>query len=111
MYPKDLEGRATPLDPNWALRAQALYMRRLDNTFRTSDKWETRAFALAAYNGGSGHIVKEKVMAKEAGFDPMRWFLHVERFCKRAQWACEENRAYPRKILFRWTPVYQKAGW
>ncbi len=111
MYPKDLEGKATPLDPNWALRAQALYMKRLDKAFLTPDKWETRAFALAAYNGGSGHIVKEKAMAKAAGLDPLKWFLHVERFCKRAAWACEENRAYPRKILFRWEPLYRGAGW
>jgi hypothetical protein len=111
MYPKDLEGKATPLDPSWAIRAQVLYMKRLDKAFRTPDKWETRAFALAAYNGGSGHIVKEKAMAKAEGYDPMRWFLNVERFCKRAKWACEENRAYPRKILFRWAPLYQKAGW
>lgn len=111
MYPKDLDGKATPLDPNWALRAQAIYMKGLDKAFLTPDKWETRAFALAAYNGGSGHIVKEKAMAKAEGFDPMKWFLHVERFCKRAAWACEENRAYPRKILFRWEPMYRAAGW
>jgi hypothetical protein len=111
MYPKDLEGRAAPLDPNWALRAQALYMKRLDAAFFAPDKWETRAFALAAYNGGSGHILQEKAMAKAEGVDPMKWFLHVERFCKRAEWACTENRAYPRKILFRWEPLYRHAGW
>jgi len=110
-YPKELEGKVTPCEPRWALKAQALYMRQLDKTFFTPDKWETRAFALAAYNGGSGHIVKEKKMAKAEGFDPMKWFLHVERFCKRAAWACEENRAYPRKILFRWEPLYRAAGW
>lgn len=111
MYPKDLEGKTTPLDPNWALRAQALYMRKLDKAFKTDDKWETRAFALAAYNGGAGHIVREKAMAKAEGYDPNKWFLHVERFCKRAAWACEENRMYPRKILFRLEPLYRAAGW
>ena len=119
MYPKDLEGKATPLDPNWAIRAQALYMKRLDKNFKTPDKWETRAFALAAYNGGSGWILREKKLCLDdydfdfpsSSCNPQRWFLHVERFCKRAAWACEENRAYPRKILFLWTPLYTKAGW
>ncbi len=111
MYPKDLEGRAAPLDPHWSIRAMVLYMRQFHRAYPVPDYWEERAFSLARYNGGSGHVQRERTMAKAAGADPNRWFLHVERFCKRAAWACRENRDYPRKILFRWEPLYRAAGW
>jgi hypothetical protein len=118
MYPKDLEGKATPLDPWWALRAMVLYMKRLRDGLSNFGE-DAHAAALVSYNGGGGWLLRErKACAEDADFDfpssscdPQRWFGHVERYCLRANWACEENRAYPRKILFRWEPLYRKAGW
>jgi soluble lytic murein transglycosylase-like protein len=110
IYPKDLEGKATPLDPWWALRAMVLYMKRLRDGLSNFGE-DAHAAALVSYNGGGGWLLRERKAAARAGADPQRWFGQVEHHCLRAQWACEESRNYPRKILFRWWPLYQKAGW
>ncbi|MCI0658880.1 MAG: transglycosylase SLT domain-containing protein, partial [Acidobacteria bacterium] len=113
MYPKDLEGRSAPLDPAWALRAQVLYMNRLRAGLANFGE-DAHAAALVGYNGGSGWLLRERkacALHTQADCDPQRWFGHVEHHCLRAKWACEENRDYPRKILFRWEPLYRKAGW
>ena len=88
-------------DPSCSIRAQIVYMRKLLYRYRYSasvkDQW---AFAWAAYNGGAGWISREKRRCKQAtDCDPRRYWNHVERHCIRAQWACKENRSYPRKIL------------
>jgi membrane-bound lytic murein transglycosylase MltF len=110
IYPKDLEGRAAPLDPHWAIRAMVLYMRQLRKASLGFGE-EAHTVALVKYNGGSGWVAREARAAEAAGDDPTRWFGHVENYCLRAKWACTENRDYPRKILFRWWPMFQKAGW
>lgn len=110
IYPKDLEGRAAPLDPHWALRAMVLYMKQLRNASLAFGD-EAHAVALVKYNGGAGWVAREARKAAAAGNDPTQWVGHVERHCLRAQWACEESRNYPRKILERWWPMFQKAGW
>ncbi len=112
LFREDLGG-GNALDPRWSIRALVLYDRKLHrdlvpSTMAGDERW---AFALAGYNGGAGWIKKEQRLAAEAGRDPARWFGHVEAFCKRAVWACKENRDYPRKILFRWRPLYSRAGW
>jgi hypothetical protein len=42
--------------------------------------------------------------------DPNKWFGNVEHFSNRAAWAIKENRDYVAKILDRWSPMYEKAG-
>ncbi len=91
--------------------ALVLYRKRLETQFRVAEKQETQGFGLAAYNEGGGHIAKEKAWTARAGFDPNKWFLNVERFCLVSAANCEQSRAYPRQILFRWAPLYRKAGW
>ena len=88
-------------DPACSIRSQIVYMRKLLSRYRDSaslkDQW---AFAWAAYNGGMGWIQREKRKCLQAtGCNPKRYWGHVERYCIRAKWACEENRSYPRKIL------------
>ena len=36
-----------------------------------------------------------------------RWFENLEKVCLRAKWACDENRHYPRNILYKWRHHYQ----
>ena len=101
LYPADLRElcpsrSGCPLDARWALRAMVIYDRRLHGAYRFTagdDRW---GFALAAYNGGARHIKRERLSCR---CDPDRWFGNVENNCLRAEWACRENRAYPRRIL------------
>ena len=83
-------------------------MRRLLHRYRlTRARWP---FAWAAYNGGPGWIGREHARCRrQPGCDPRQWYGHVERHCIRARWACEENRAYPRKIE-RALPRFETKG-
>lgn len=107
VYP-DLAHRA-PLDPRWALRALVRYDRWLWDRLDAASACDRMAFTLAGYNGGLGWIAREKRAAASVGADPDRWWAQVERHCLRAEWACRENRDYPRKILLGWQPLY--AAW
>lgn len=88
-------------DPACATRAQIVYMRRLLKRYEyastSRDRW---MFSWAAYNGGPGWINRESKRCKRVHkCDPSRWEGNVEKFCIRANWACNENRAYPYKVL------------
>ena len=114
LYPADLtefcaNRSGCPLDAGWAIRAMVLYDRRLWDGFAHSIDDHRWAFALASYNGGLGWIQRERAQAQKRHIDPEFWFGAVEAVCLRAQWACAENRQYPRRILFVWRPVYE--GW
>lgn len=98
---------ADPRNPRWSLRAQARYMRWLLERTAARNDCESYAFALASYNGGLGWTKRRRAKAA----DPGR--------CLGA--ACDinpgvsassqrENRAYPRRVLFRWQPVYRPWG-
>ena len=97
-----------PTDPACSFRAQSLYMGRLLRSYRASATSRDRsAFALAAYNGGSGWIAREKRRCKQdPRCDPLRWWGHVADKCIRASWACKENREYPDRI-FRFKPMFR----
>jgi len=118
MHPADLGSAPRVFDPAWALRAMVLYMRGLRLAYADFDA-DAHAAALAAYNGGSGWLTRERAVCRRYRLmedfdrvcDPQRWFGGVERYCLRARWACDENRAYVRAILFRWAPRYAAAGW
>lgn len=112
LYAKDLKETCAntdgcPLDAKWAMRSLVLYMKRLHNGYGFAGTQDDRmAFSLAAYNGGAGWIPKERKKAIESGFSDTLWFGGVELTCVRADWACKENRQYPKVILFEWRHVY-----
>ena len=69
------------LDPEMQLRAVVALDRQIWNKikFETADERERTAFMLAAYNGGLGHVVKDRKLCQEKqGCDPKRWFGNVE---------------------------------
>ena len=103
---------ADPWDPLWSIRAQVTYMGHLwlavNEAATECDRW---AFALAAYNGGLGWVVRDRRLTAVLGGDASRWWGHTEQNSNRAAWAKKENRGYPRRILLRLEPAYISAGW
>jgi len=106
---------ADALDPIWSLHAMSyftkwLYVRikPMQTTMTECDRW---AMALSAYNGGLTWVKRDRALAIEFGSDPDRWWGHVEKHSNRADWAIDENRKYPTRILIQWEPQYIAAGW
>lgn len=108
-------GKPDLWDPTWSIAAQHCYMAWLHERARPvgrgamtdCDRW---AFALRAYNGGEGWLLRERALAARSGANPNAW-REVEGFRLRARWAHTENTGYPRRILLRIEPVYLAAGW
>ncbi len=110
MYPEELGG-AQPLDPRWALLALCRYDARLLASFSGSTPADRWAFALAAYNGGPGWIIRDRAKAKALGLDHLAWFGQVETVnAGRAPQFFDENRNYPRRILLRHQALYLTWG-
>lgn len=102
--------------PTWSISAQHCYMAWLfhrvpplagGRALTDCDRW---AFALRAYNGGEGWLLRERRAAAKAGAQANTW-REVEGFRSRAAWAHKENIEYPQRILLRIEPVYLAAGW
>lgn len=114
IYP-DL-GEAAPYSPGWAMRAMVRYNRHIHSRIQphgaepiaACDHW---AMTLSGYNGGPGWLNRDRRLASEQGANPDQWFAHVEHFTRRADWAKQENRHYPRRILHELVPRYWRAGW
>jgi len=103
-------GENQPHNPGWALRALVRYDHWLWDRIRATDDCERMAMTLSAYNGGLGWVYRDQKLAARRGADRGRWFDAVERYnAGRSAAAFRENRGYPRKILFRWQPLY--AAW
>lgn len=114
LFPSSLSG-ADPYNPSWAVRALVRYDDWLYSRLKSQadgipdcDRW---AMALSGYNGGAGWVSRDRKLTVRAGGNPDRWWGHVANYTARADWARKENRAYPRKILYRWEPLYRSAGW
>jgi soluble lytic murein transglycosylase-like protein len=89
-----------PLEPQWAIRALAIYDKYLyDRQSTASDACNQWGFTLSAYNGGEGNLNRDKTLTKQSGGDTNRWFGSVERYSSRSPSAMTENRLYPSKIL------------
>jgi len=108
-YPKDL-GANQPLNPQWALRAQSIYMKQLyDDTAAASpcdQMWKT----LWKYNGGAGWVRRDERLAAKSGANVLL-AREVEPFnAGRAPAFFKENRDYPRIILLKYQPLYASWG-
>lgn len=99
-----------PTDPGWAIAALSRFDYLLFREQRWASPWEDHwAAVLAAYNGGSGWLAKERKEAAAQGIPADGWYGKVERVCIRSAAACKENRHYPIVIMRTWRPLYR--GW
>lgn len=114
LYPHELGVSSlsgAPLDPRWALLALCRYDARLLGMFTAATDADRWAFALAAYNGGPGWIIRDRAKAKAQGLDHLVWFGSVETVnAGRAPQFLDENRKYPRRILLRHQALYLSWG-
>ncbi len=110
-YP-ELGPEPQPASPAWAIRALVTYDKHIWDRVRAATPCDRFAKALAAYNGGETRLHREEKMAAADGLDPMLYFGTVERYnAGRSKANFRENRQYPVKILFRLSPIYQRADW
>lgn len=104
-------GTADVFNPKWAIRAMLKYDKYLHSKFPKAasecDRW---AFALSSYNGGLGWVKRDMRLTSAAGDDPTKWWGNVEKYSNRADWAIEENRGYPKRILYRNQEFYINDG-
>lgn len=94
--------------PQWAFRAQAVYMHWLLERVQAAKKCERMAFALSAYNGGLGYVYRRQ----KASPRPQTCFAatcDINPGITPANQA--ENARYPRRILKELEPRYLAAGW
>ena len=102
--------RGCPEEPKWAIEMLAKYDYLLFKEQALFKPWEDHwAATLAAYNGGSGNIRKERALCEQARLgncDPWRWYGHVENACIRTPANCEENRNYPVQVMQKFRPRY-----
>jgi soluble lytic murein transglycosylase-like protein len=107
----DYLGANQPYEPEWALRALARYDKylydRMSFATRECDRW---AFTLSGYNGGAGWVNRDRRLATADGKDSTLWWGNVEEYSDRADWAIEENRNYPIRILLDLQPRYLSWG-
>ena len=112
LYAKDLRETCPsksgcPLNPKWAIRSMVLYDKKLWDRYPFTNGDDRFGFTLSSYNGGAGWVDRERKAAAQMNVESNRWFDRVEKVCLRAKWACNENRQYPRNILFKWRHHYE----
>ncbi|WP_150539815.1 lytic transglycosylase domain-containing protein [Actinobacillus vicugnae] len=100
-----------PFNPSWALRALVSYdywLYQRIHAVTDCDRW---AFALSAYNGRLGWVQRDKRKARIQGLDPMSYWHAVESVNSgRSRANFIENRGYPKRIIYRWQPLYLHWG-
>ncbi|MCC7074869.1 MAG: transporter substrate-binding domain-containing protein [Deltaproteobacteria bacterium] len=65
--------------PETSIHAGIKYMAQLIGGFEPELPFKQRVrFALASYNAGPHHVADARMLAKEMGLDPNKWFGHVE---------------------------------
>lgn len=105
------------LDPATNIRAGAAYLRELLTIFQSIPSPQERLkMALAAYNGGIGHISDARALARKHGGNDTVWEGHVERFIqlkrlepyytdpvsKNGYFRGDETVNYVRNVIGRW---------
>ena len=110
-YPDRLDGNQ-PYNPMWALQALVIYNRWHYQRIPAQTDCDRWAFTLSAYNGGLGWVQRDKKKAAAQGLDASRYWGSVEYVnAGRSAANFKENRGYPERIINRWQPLYQDAGW
>jgi peptidoglycan lytic transglycosylase F len=67
-------------DPETGIHAGIKYMKWVRERFESElDVKDRMWFTLAAYNAGQGHIKDARRLARQKGWNPNRWFNHVEK--------------------------------
>lgn len=103
-------------DPEQNIAAAARYIRKISQSFSdVKDSNERICFALAAYNGGVGHVQDAQTLARKAGRDHRRWqevspyilLLSEPRYyrdpdVRHGYMRGSETEAYVRLIMERW---------
>jgi|TARA_B110000908_G_C10266461_1_gene464442 soluble lytic murein transglycosylase-like protein len=106
-----------PLNPIWAIQALLIYDKYLldritywggEGTLKVCDDW---SFALSAYNGGYGWVIRDRKLTRADGKDQNVWINNVELYTDRSDAARKENRGYPDKILHKLANLYRQNGW
>ncbi len=101
-----------PLNPGWAVRALVRYDQHLLQRVAGRDACQRWAFALAAYNAGTGTILKKKAADRAAGGDGLVWFGAADRFAVGQSPAnYRQTSDYVHRILQVLDVRYAKAGW
>jgi len=104
-------------DPEHNIRAGAQYLKQLISFFSSvKESKEQIKFALAAYNGGIGHITDARALAEKYQADKDVWEGNVERFvqlkrleqyytdpvCRNGYFRGDETINYVREVIARW---------
>ena len=112
-YPQTI-AKPAPYDPNWNLRALVVY-----------DHWiwvrvplfklgqERFAAMLSGFNGGLGYTLRDQKIARETGScDASLWFGCAE-LSEDGRTAANlnENKQYPRRILLKYKPLFDRPDW
>ncbi|MDR2172672.1 MAG: transglycosylase SLT domain-containing protein [Burkholderiales bacterium] len=104
-------GKHEPTNPAWAIRALATYNRHHYKLLVGANDCERWAKTLSAYNGGLSRVIRAEAMAEQEGYDPLRWFGHVEMVNPgRSIGNYAENSKYTRRILLELEGVYAGKG-
>lgn len=109
LYPELADNQS--YNPSWALRALVRYDYWLYQHVSARTECDRMAFMLSAYNGGLGWVQKDKRKARVQGLDPQTYWQSVELVNSgRSRANFTENRGYPKRIIYRWQPLYQTWG-
>lgn len=110
-------------DPELNIKAATFYLKRLIQAFSSVENPDERIkLALAAYNGGIGHVYDGQALAQKYGSDPQVWddnvekYLSLKRFekyykdpvCNSGYFRSDETLRYVDEVMRRWELYRQK---
>jgi len=107
-------------DPELNIKAATFYLKRLIQAFSSVENPDERIkLALAAYNGGIGHVYDGQALARKYGSDPQVWddsvekYLSLKRFekyykdpvCNSGYFRSDETLRYVDEVMRRWNYI------
>jgi soluble lytic murein transglycosylase-like protein len=94
-------------NPTWSLRALVTYNLWLSQRIQAADGCERMAYTLSAYNGGLGWVYKRQRLSDQPGICLGKTCTINPGITPANQ---RENEHYPRVILLRYEPLYERWG-